>query len=152
MSRAFPVAEVPDEERPEACEDVVAASVKRLREAAGLTQAELAKRVAKAGYGLGEMAIWSIENGKRRVRVGDVFALAAVLDSTPQHLLNPDAASASVARLYTVVLDGGVKEEITADRADADEDGWFNFYLDGKRVFAATASRILGIRIEQEAP
>jgi transcriptional regulator with XRE-family HTH domain len=151
MSGAFPVAETPGEERPEACESIVAANVKRLREAADLTQAELAERVTKAGYNLGEMAIWSIENGKRRIRVGDVFALAAVLGSTPQQLLDPEAPSAGVARLYTVVLDGGVKEEVTADRADADEDGWFNFYLDSERVFAAVASRILGIRFDREA-
>jgi transcriptional regulator with XRE-family HTH domain len=152
MSRAFPVAELTDALWPESREGPVAANVKRLRETAGLTQAELAEQVAKAGYNLGEMAIWSIENGKRRIRVDDVFVLATVLGSTPQQLLDPEAPSGGVARLYTVVLEGGVKEEVMADRADADEDGWFNFHLGGERVFAAVASRILGIRIDREAP
>jgi transcriptional regulator with XRE-family HTH domain len=124
-------------------EQVVAANVRRLREAVGITQVELAKR---ATIGTSEMGVWGIENGKRRINVADLYSLAAALGVTPERLLSPDAELAPHARQYEVRIDGGVTETVTADDAEADERGLLHFYLRGERVFLTSVARVLYVR------
>jgi transcriptional regulator with XRE-family HTH domain len=133
----------PDADTPEA---VVAANVRHLREALGMSQTELARR---ATLGASDMAIWSIETRKRRIRVDELCALAAALETTPERLLAPGAELGAAARQYEVRIDGGITELVTADDAEADERGLLHFYLRGERVFFTSVARVLSVR---EAP
>lgn len=137
----------PEPAVPDTPEAVVAANVRRLREALGITQNDLAERATKAGHSLGPMAMWTLENGKRRIRVDDLYGLAEALGVTPQQLLSPDVDPAATGRLYEVLLDGGTSEHVTASRVEPDEHGWLNFYLHDERVFFAAAARVLCVRI-----
>lgn len=75
-----------------------AASVKRLREAKGWSQGELAKRMTNAGFdGFHQTTISRIEKGERPVRIGEARGLARVLESLvgimiapPEHWKIPD--------------------------------------------------------------
>lgn len=127
-------------------EAIVAANVRRLREAAGWTQAEVAKRASAAGHDLGEMPVWGLENGRRRIRVEDLFTLAEVFGTTPQCLLAPDAELAEPVRQYEVRIDGGITETVAADDVEADEWGLLHFFLRGERVFFTSVARVLCVR------
>ena len=133
----------PEADTPEA---IVAANVRRLREALGITQDELARRAALGSTG---MALWGIETSKRRIRVNDLCTLATALDTTPERLLTPGAEPDSAAHRYEVRIDGGITELVDADDAAADERGLLNFYLRGERVFMTSVARVLSVR---EAP
>lgn len=128
-----------------AVEQAVAGNIRRFREAAGWSQAETSERAIKAGYDLGEMAVWSIEKHRRRIRVEDLFAFADVFGSTPQRLLESEAAPEATCSQYEVRFDGGVTESIAADSVDWGKD-WVRFLRHGEPVYAAAASRVLGIR------
>ncbi|MEV6504768.1 helix-turn-helix transcriptional regulator [Streptomyces sp. NPDC051642] len=123
-------------------EAVVAANVQTLRKRLGLSQTELGTRA-----GFGEMAVGNIENGKRRVNVDDLYALADALGATVQHLLNPDCSPFPAEQQYEVWLDGDVAQLVTADTVEPDGEGWLNFYLRGDRVFFAAVPRVLCVVI-----
>lgn len=76
----------------------VAANVRRLREAQGLTQTELARRATEAGTGgggsLNQAAIKAIEAVERRVDADELVALAAGLRVSPITLLQPHQVAA----------------------------------------------------------
>lgn len=127
-------------------EAVVGANVRRLREAAGLSQAELASQVAKSGHALGEMAVWGIENGKRRITVDDLFALGAALGVVPTSLLSPDAGPGV---LFVITFAGSGPVDVTADEYDT-VDEWIRFQLKGRLVYLASARNVLGIRVQQD--
>ena len=131
-------------------EAVVAANVRRFRETAGLSQAEVSKRAAQAGSDLGEMAVWSIETRRRRIRIEDLFALAAVLGTTAQHLLAPEADPDTPSVRYEIRFEGNVTESVDADSVDWGND-WVRFLLRGELVYTAAASRVLGVRTTREA-
>lgn len=126
----------------------VAANIRYLRTARGLTQDALAAALADSGHDLTSMAICNLERGRRRITVEDLAALADVLGETPQRLLTADLATSGAngpAQDYTVTLEAGVTEAVTADRTDVVDD-WLAFYLRGVRVFYAPVARILCIR------
>jgi transcriptional regulator with XRE-family HTH domain len=133
-------------------ESVVAANVRAFRIHLGLSQAELSKRVSDAGCRLGEMPIWGIENGKRRIQVDDVYVLADALGVTVQHLLAPGAAEevGTGACQYEITFVGGVTETVLAFRREV-SDGWMNFYFGGELVYSAAVAHVLGIRLAKEA-
>lgn len=133
-----------------AIEQAVADNIRRFREAAGWSQAEAAERLVKAGYDLGEMAVWSIEKRRRRIRVEDLFAFADVFGSTPQHLLEAEADPEVLSAQHEVRFEGGVTETVGADTVDWGKD-WVRFLLHGEPVYAAAASRVLGVRTIREA-
>lgn len=136
----------PEPELPDTPEGLVAGNVRRLRKAFSLTQEELAELATKAGHDLGVMAIWSLENGKRRIRVDDLYGLAAAFDIPVRQLLSTEVEPVASERTYGVMVDGGSTEVVTADLVETDEDGWLNFYLHGRRVFFAYKSRVLCVR------
>lgn len=138
----------PDQTAPR--EAIVAANARRFREAFSWSQAEVSERVAKNGYDLGEMAVWSIEKGRRRIRVEDLFALAEVFSTTAQHLLSPEADPAAPSIRHEVRFEGGVSEEVVADSVDWGKE-WIRFLAGGELVYAAAASRVLGVRTIREA-
>lgn len=144
-----PTADPPDP--PQTPEAVAAANVRRLREQAGLSQAELVERVNRTGYDFGDMAMWTLEGGKRRIRVNDLYALAEALGVTATQLVDPDAERATGELRYTVVLDGGVTQTVIADRVQEDETGWLHFYRESERVLFAPVARVLCVLLDREA-
>lgn len=124
-------------------EAIVAANVRRLREAAGLTQPELASLAAKAGHDLGEQVVGNIEGGRRRIRIDDLFALGDVLGVQPTSLLLPGAMAGVT---YEITFEGGNAERVTADDYKVDE-RWIHFHLQGQLVYFAASARVLGVRI-----
>lgn len=124
-------------------EQVVAANIRRLREALGLAQTELSRRAA---LGNSDMAVWGIETGKRRIKVAELCALADALGVTPTQLLAPDAELAGPVRRYEVRIDGGITETVAADDVEADEWGLLHFFLRGERVFFTSVARVLCVR------
>jgi transcriptional regulator with XRE-family HTH domain len=67
----------------------VAANVKRVRQALGLTQAELSELLERNGRPIPTASIGKIESGLRKVEVDDLMALAFALDMSPLGLLLP---------------------------------------------------------------
>jgi transcriptional regulator with XRE-family HTH domain len=65
----------------------IAASVRAYREAAGISQEELAQRMSDRGFGFSQATIWKIESGQRPVKASELAALADSLDVlTPMDL------------------------------------------------------------------
>lgn len=124
-------------------EAIVGANVRRLRDAAGISQAELASLITKSGHDFGEMAVWSIENGRRRVRIDDLFTLGHALGVEATSLLRPGAGSGA---LFEIVFQGAVTEQVTADEYEID-DQWIRFQRQGRPVYLAAVGRVLGVRI-----
>jgi len=58
------------------------------RQAAGLSQAEVAARMADFGYDTSQPVIGQIERGERRVTIGEGEALSAIVDRSTRTLLN----------------------------------------------------------------
>ena len=69
--------------------EVVGQTVKLRREQVGLTQADLATALAEHGMKVDSTAVVRIERGQRALRIDQLLALAAALDTTPGHLLAP---------------------------------------------------------------
>lgn len=127
-------------------EETVAANIRALRTARGLTQGELAE---KAGLHLTEQRVWALENGRRRITVADLAALADALEVDADKLLSTDPddlVTEGRPVSHAVLLDGGTVEVVEAHRTELD-DGWLNFYLRDGRVFFAPVARVLGVRV-----
>jgi transcriptional regulator with XRE-family HTH domain len=132
------------EDKPPASREViVGANVRRLREAAGISQTELANLISKMGHDLGEQVVGNIENGRRRIRIDDLYALGQGLGVAPMSLLNPGAGN---GQLYEVAFEGGITERVTADDCDFGEQ-WIRFRLQGQPVYVAATARVFGLRI-----
>lgn len=56
-----------------------AINVREYREQLGLSQDELAQRMAERGFGFTQATVWKIEQGKRAVRIAEAVALMAAL-------------------------------------------------------------------------
>ncbi|MGW9460069.1 helix-turn-helix domain-containing protein [Streptomyces globisporus] len=102
----------------------VAANVKRLREARGLTLRGLSAALKECGRPLSADAVNKIENGAanpdrgvRRVDVDDLMALAIVLNVNPSALLlPPDDSSATLVELFPGRHSDGGEVRATASR------------------------------------
>lgn len=128
-------------------EAIVAANARRLREARGWTQAAAARLITESGYEMGEMALWGLENSRRRIKVADLFGLAAAFEVTPESLLSPDSDSDQPqSTQYEVTVAGGLVRTVTADDTGIG-DGFLNFYLRGARVFFAPVAGVLCVQI-----
>jgi len=68
----------------------VAANVRRLRIARGLSTYDVVRKLDAAGWPMQPTAITRIESGNRNVSVDDLVALAAVLGVSPGTLLMPE--------------------------------------------------------------
>jgi transcriptional regulator with XRE-family HTH domain len=58
----------------------IAANVRAYREAAGMSQEELAQRMADHGFPFTQATVWKIERGQRPVRAGELIALGDLFD------------------------------------------------------------------------
>jgi transcriptional regulator with XRE-family HTH domain len=72
----------------------IAANLRTYREAASVSQEELAQRMTDRGFGFSQATIWKIESGQRPVRASELVALADSLDvlSALSLTYEPDAA------------------------------------------------------------
>ncbi|MDH6282596.1 helix-turn-helix domain-containing protein [Prescottella agglutinans] len=82
--------------------EVVAHNIRRLRDAANLTYAELGRRLEANGRTIPTLGLRKIESGERRVDADDLVALALALGVTPIALLMPVEASLTDAVDVTV--------------------------------------------------
>ncbi len=71
--------------------EAFAARLKELRNARGLSQAELAKLMNDAGQEMSKVALLRIEKGQRGLSLDEALAFAAVLRAVPAHMLSPRA-------------------------------------------------------------
>ena len=86
--------------------EVLARRVEQVRKARGLTQRDVAERLAELGVSMHQTAIAKIENGKRKVTVEDALLLAAALDAPPVTLFLPLADNIDMA-LGNMTLSSG---------------------------------------------
>lgn len=66
----------------EACHIAVGIKIRQIREALGMTQGDLAKRV-----GLQRVSVTNMEIGRQRISLDGVERYAAALGTTPKHIL-----------------------------------------------------------------
>lgn len=74
--------------------DAIKASVRRLRKAKDLRQAQLAKRMQSLGYPWHPQTVTNVETGDRRVVAEELLGLALSLEVGISDLMTPDARSA----------------------------------------------------------
>jgi len=111
----------------------VAANLRVYREAAGLSQGELALRMADWGFGFSQATVWKVEQGRRPVRVSEAAALADVLGLPSWVALTaaPGSAGARRAGLELAGRRAGEAHERVEDAAAA--------YLRARAELAAAA-------------
>src|SRR5690625_4841215 len=83
--------------------DLVRQRIKEIREARGLSYAELSRRLAAAGRPIPALGLRRIEAGERRVDVDDLIALAWVLEASPTMFLVPKTIGHTVPVTHTAV-------------------------------------------------
>lgn len=66
----------------EACHIAVGIKIRQIREALGMTQGDLAKRV-----GLQRVSVTNMEIGRQRISLDGVERYATALGTTPKHIL-----------------------------------------------------------------
>jgi transcriptional regulator with XRE-family HTH domain len=104
--------------------EVFAARLRDMREARGLSQAELAQLATEQGCELDRAAVLRIENGKRRLALDEAVALAWALRAVPAQLLTaPEGATLALTD------DDGV-----------DGEGLRNWFVYGDPLLAQPAS------------
>lgn len=90
----------------------VAGNVRRLREDARLSYAELERRLEVAGRKVPVLGLASIERERRRVDADDLAALALVLGVSPATLLMPDTEDAEDTPAVTGAEPGAAAESV----------------------------------------
>ncbi len=88
-----------------------AANVREQRELKKLSQGELARRMAERGFPYYQQTVRRIEDGRRKVSVGEAAALAGILGTTVERLTWPGQAATAGA-----LLDMYVDRAFTAKR------------------------------------
>jgi transcriptional regulator with XRE-family HTH domain len=97
----------------------VAANVKRIRKARGLSTYALSGQLSEAGRPIAPSAVAKVERGERQVTVDDLMALAVALDVSPSALLLPPTD------------DPSEKVEITGTASVPADQAWD--WMDGRR-------------------
>ena len=96
--------------------ETVAANVRRLREARGLSLPGLSDRLAKIGRPILPSGLSKIELGERRVDVDDLMALAVALRVNPSAMLLPHTTGSDES--YEITGAGGLPAHQVWDWAD----------------------------------
>jgi transcriptional regulator with XRE-family HTH domain len=97
----------------DAIEQAVARRLKVLRRLAGLSQTALAERMFSRGQQWHQATVWKIEDGRRKVRTGELADLADILGVKPDALLSDDDYGEAVAARGTA--ERAVREQIAAE-------------------------------------
>ena len=79
----------------------IAANVRAYREAAGMTQEELAQQMADRGFPFTQATVWKVERGQRPVKAGELIALADLFD----RILVTDLTNHPDATRHTIQLE-----------------------------------------------
>lgn len=136
-------------------ERVVAANARQLREAHGYTQEHVAQLMTEAGYPTGEMPLWALEKGKRRIKVADLFGLAAAFDLPAESLLSPLLTTSEPDKpqppIYELAVGDDTRCTVRADAVSVDDHGFLNFYARGTRIFFAPVAAVLFCRVIEES-
>src|SRR5262245_21922258 len=80
----------------------IAAGVRAYREAAGISQDELAQRMSDRGFGFSQATVWKIERGQRPVKASELVVLADFLGGlrlSPMSLTSEPGAARHRARM-----------------------------------------------------
>jgi transcriptional regulator with XRE-family HTH domain len=85
--------------------EVFAGRLRETRQARGLSQAELARRLTDAGRPMSKAALLRIESGERGLSLDEALALAHGLNAVAAHLLSPPNG-AFIALTDSFALDG----------------------------------------------
>jgi transcriptional regulator with XRE-family HTH domain len=75
-------------------DDRVGVNLRAYRDAAGLSQEELAQRMAERGFGFSQATVWKIESGNRPIKISEAVALADALDLRAWDSLTQDPTRA----------------------------------------------------------
>ena len=144
----------------------IAANVRAYREAAGLSQEELAQRMADRGFPFTQATVWKVERGQRPVRAGELIALRdlfgriLVTDLTghpdaTRHTIQLERASADAAAAYSALkgaaaayLDAQVQLNYAARLAHDAGHGVSELYTSWLTVAAEEA--VIEARVEYE--
>lgn len=128
--------------------EIFSRRMKDAREAAGIAQTELSRRLEELGYTLKRSAIADIESGRRRVTLDDALAISAALGVAPLHMIVPfededpistDAADRGIFNAPVGLKVGGIRLlPIEARRwitgrqiySDADLSQWERYYIE----------------------
>ncbi|MFT9573731.1 helix-turn-helix domain-containing protein [Mycobacteroides abscessus] len=115
---AEPKKSAPQSPRLGAAGDAVRRNVRRLRDAQGVSAAELSKKLAELRRPIPLVGIQRIEAGTRRVDVDDLMALSVALGVSPITLLMPHAANPAAKLLIAGIkmTAGGLWDWLRADR------------------------------------
>jgi transcriptional regulator with XRE-family HTH domain len=78
----------------------IAANVRAYREAAGMSQEELAQQMADRGFPFTQATVWKVERGQRPVRAGELIALGDIFGRIlVTNLTNPPDATRHTIQL-----------------------------------------------------
>lgn len=72
----------------------VGVNLRAYREAAGLSQEELAQRMVERGFGFSQATVWKIESGHRPIKISEAVALADALQLRGWNSLTQDPTQA----------------------------------------------------------
>jgi transcriptional regulator with XRE-family HTH domain len=79
----------------------IAAGVRAYREAASVSQEELAQRMSDRGFGFSQATVWKIERGQRPVKASELLALADALGAlSPMDLTSEPGIARHAAQLH----------------------------------------------------
>ena len=97
MADDAPAAEIPPGPAPGVVDEHAAVNIKRARERLGLSQADLAEKMAAIGWRFHPQTVHRIEAGQRKVFIGEAEALARILQTTVDRLGWAQGEDAEVA-------------------------------------------------------
>lgn len=89
---------------PGVIDDWVAANIRAYREQLGMSQADVAQKMAALGWKYYPQTVHRIESGQRKVTVGEAQALAQLFNTTVEGLTWPDLAK-NAAAWFTMFAD-----------------------------------------------
>ena len=105
--------EGPPPERAGVTDELFAAAVREARERRKMSQGELARRMADRGFPYYQQTVRRIEDGRRKVSVGEAKALAQILETTIDQLTWPTQEASAAAQLdMNITRAGQAYEEI----------------------------------------
>jgi transcriptional regulator with XRE-family HTH domain len=132
-------------------EATLARNVRAARKWRGVSQKRLAARMTELGCPMSEATLCQLENGKRRITVDELAALAQAFEvPLPVMLTEPFAPRpAEAERSLTVVLADETVKDIAATGIDT-MDGWLWLRHGQRKVFGAPQSTVTFVQTDDE--
>jgi transcriptional regulator with XRE-family HTH domain len=120
----------------------IAASVRAYREAARVSQEELAQRMSDRGFGFSQATVWKIERGQRPVKASELLALADSLGAlSPLDLTSEPGVAGHAAQLQQAHRNAYEAHEVLKKAAAAYIEAQFDL------VYAARAAHDDGLTV-----